>query len=60
MLPAPQQIKDRLHAASERRKELHAEMIRGQIDVDTYRRLKAAEDHWIDTLLGRLSAALGA
>lgn len=58
MLTAPQQIKDRLQAASERRTELHDQLVEGLITVDVYRDRMAAEDRWIDTLLGRLSTAL--
>lgn len=57
-MPEPQQIKDRLQAASERRAAIRGEMVRGEISVDDYRQQDAAELAWIDTLLGRLAESL--
>jgi hypothetical protein len=51
---APQQIKDALHAASERRADLHGQMVRGDISVDRHRELRAFEDRWIDRCLDEL------
>lgn len=53
---APQQIKDALTAASERRRALHLEMVRGEITVDRFRELAAYEDRWMDRLLDELLA----
>lgn len=51
---APQQIKDALTAASERRADLHRQMVRGDISVDRHRELRAFEDRWIDRCLDEL------
>lgn len=54
---APEQIKDALAAACERRHEIHGQMARGDISVERHRELRAFEDRWINRLLDELLRA---
>lgn len=54
---APEQVKTALAAATERRRDLHGQMVRGEISVDRYRELDAFEARWIDRLLDELLTA---
>lgn len=51
---SPEQVTTALAAATARRHDLHAAMVRGELSVDRYRELAADESTWIDTLLDRL------
>lgn len=58
MARAPERIKHSLSYAHQRRIDLHAEMVRGEVTLDEYRDLLATEDRHIDRLLAELSRAL--
>jgi hypothetical protein len=57
---APEQVTHALVAAVERRRDVHGQMVRGEISVDRYRALDAFEARWIDTLLDELLTARAA